>query len=107
MLEYVTLPTPLKQSYGNKAKGYGERMVAQEGGKIVLGFASHYFLPVYNARTINPEYHNHLLHCKLIWQTIAIVTKIATENSSAKGWSYLATVTIAMAQNEFYLSNHC
>jgi len=33
------------------------------------GKAEHYFLPVYNARTINPEYY------KLIRQTIATVTK--------------------------------
>jgi len=29
MLEYVTLPLPLKQSYGNKAEWYGERIVAE------------------------------------------------------------------------------
>jgi len=29
MLEYVTLPAPLKRSYGNKAERYGERIVAE------------------------------------------------------------------------------
>jgi len=31
----------------------------------VQGKAKHYFLPVYNARTINPEYHSHLLYYKI------------------------------------------
>jgi len=29
MLEYITLPAPLKQSYGNKAEQYSERAVAE------------------------------------------------------------------------------
>jgi len=29
MLEYITLPAPLKRSYGNKVKRYGERIVAE------------------------------------------------------------------------------
>jgi len=53
-------------------------------GKIVQGEAEDNFLPVYNARTINPEYHSHLLYYKLIRQTIATVTK-QQKIQSAKG----------------------
>jgi len=68
----------------------------------VQGKAEHYFLPVYNARSINPEYHSHLSYYKLIQQTIATVTKQQKiQNNICK--SYLATV--AMAQSNLYLSN--
>jgi len=36
MLEYVTLPEPLKQSCGNKAKRYGERIVAEAKQESLL-----------------------------------------------------------------------
>jgi len=71
----------------------------------VQGKAEYYFLPVYNARTINPEYHSHLQYYKLIRQTIATVTKQQKIKNNICSYCYLAT--IAMAQNKFYVSNHC
>jgi len=46
MLEYVTLPAPLKWSYGNKAEQYSERIVAEakqeslDYYKFILRFSS-------------------------------------------------------------------
>jgi len=38
MLEYVMLPAPLKRSYRNKAKQYGERIVAEAKQENLLLF---------------------------------------------------------------------
>ena len=57
------------------------------------GEAEHYFLPVYNARTINPEYHSHLSYCKLIRQPEQLL--LGNRNSkitTTKDQSHLATV---------------
>ena len=38
------------------------------------GEAEHYFLPFYNARTINPQYHTQPFYYKLIQQFIHVIT---------------------------------
>ena len=38
------------------------------------GEAEHYFLPFYNARTINPKYHTQPFYYKLIQQFIHVIT---------------------------------